>query len=1063
MRLGENALVVGGLILAITLLTLTAGVGIADHPMNATSSEYDDVNNATCGVGINVSIADDHAARTAGYSTNITNQTVDPNTINNTNGSENFTISTSYDDDKYFNARRLGGSDEFSEKDHYGPYFKCPGYFVAIDTSGSMNQSSNGRKKMKIAKDNAKSYIHGLSNESKVAVGEYDDGSSILTGLQKLNKNYSDFESSISGLKNNSSGSTDLIAAIDMGRGQLSGIKNSETQTTVFSDGKHNQDDTDASDVKNESKCYREDGYALGLNSIGSGADTDAYENGTCGGSLMLNTQTQPASVSIHSSSAKQPKLRSHGSAFPDDVFASTQDLLKWAAERDRVSDTGTQSTQARTVTGSFTVGNDTSDGNVAIWAPNGSVELYTPDGALAQNKTTVNRLTLPTITSYSIEEAPAGRWEYHIRRDTSSELQYRVIANFDTPLEFDAGTGRQKPAKNTNTELLAALSDTRQSSTETNGTVTAEITRPDGSTESVTLQREGDYYSTDLPVSMAGPYDVALDAESNQTQLEHSFDWRANGWDETPPPLKNFEVIQDSDHNQLLAGFDSRERLAERELVLYGRDNQSERWQELGVRNGRQLKPVGDTYLDRFQTPKTNQSVVVLEDAMDPAGNDAADGQYKTLNASPETAAFELSGSTDDNRFNITLSTSRSDVKNYTVKLEYDTSILYADHVDAKPTMDESNTLAAQSTQGDTAVTASQGPGDTRIVWRDDGLVIHDVASSDELAEISFKVVDRHPPEWTSLEVDRTHSDLVTDDGTRPLVTDHDHKKIVPEPYEEEEDDGDDGGAGGGTGGGGAGGGGGGGGGGAAGGAPVSTPEQFARSNAIQIEDAAPQTPGTQLPVEKRGLKRISFSDDIEGGFYFLDADRRSSLPRGSRALRTVDLDIPPNAALTSATLTFTLPGDTNLSRYEQITVYRRGSVEPAALPTNVTRRNGTVTVTAETEIFSDWWTRFVVAGQVESAPAATATPPPTPNPELAESASTPPAAQEEPGTTTPEPRSTEHSDTPAGGTAATPATNTEPAATTETAAPGGFDALTVVIALLAGLVVIGTRRRRQ
>jgi PGF-CTERM protein len=302
----------------------------------------------------------------------------------------------------------------------------------------------------------------------------------------------------------------------------------------------------------------------------------------------------------------------------------------------------------------------------------------------------------------------------------------------------------------------------------------------------------------------MAGPYDATIVIEGSDTHLEEEVRWQGRGFDQTDPPVKNFQLVEDG--RSMLLVFDSRERLSAREVVLYGRNNSSEEWTISQTRRGGQLNRAGDTYIDRFRADRYEKYVAVLERAIDSAGNDAASGQYRTVDAAPTTGDLQLTNQRPDPRtisegqiFSVTLQTD-SELYNYTAAIRFDGDVITPAEVDLRPyaqgglvpiTNGGVNGQAARDFQSGTPDVSAQR----------DELVFTDTtgyADGDrtELATVTFQIDDATVP-WTGIEVDRSGTSAHTLSGERVLITDHGHSKVVIDPPSKEQDEGDDAGGG--------------------------------------------------------------------------------------------------------------------------------------------------------------------------------------------------------------------------------------------------------------------------
>jgi pyruvate/2-oxoglutarate dehydrogenase complex dihydrolipoamide acyltransferase (E2) component len=136
-------------------------------------------------------------------------------------------------------------------------------------------------------------------------------------------------------------------------------------------------------------------------------------------------------------------------------------------------------------------------------------------------------------------------------------------------------------------------------------------------------------------------------------------------------------------------------------------------------------------------------------------------------------------------------------------------------------------------------------------------------------------------------------------------------------------------------------------------------------------------------VSVGPSSLSRISFQGSVDGSITLLEMESETSLPDGVHAIDSVDVDVPWEANSMSATLEFTFSeSELNVSRYEDVSVYRRGGASPARLDANVSQRGEQVVVRAETDEFSTLWSRFVVAGELtEEAKAQAAVTSATPD----------------------------------------------------------------------------------
>ena len=158
-----------------------------------------------------------------------------------------------------------------------------------------------------------------------------------------------------------------------------------------------------------------------------------------------------------------------------------------------------------------FTTTWNGSDLDVVLISPNGTV--ITP--AAAQNDSNINYTTESKKAYYLISAPEPGIWTMNVTgADVPPEGEnFTTYASLDSNLSLYAFTGEERYDPNQAVEIVASLKN--NNSPITNANVTAQIIKPDESTENITLSDNGNgnYSALFNDTSMEGSYYLTINA----------------------------------------------------------------------------------------------------------------------------------------------------------------------------------------------------------------------------------------------------------------------------------------------------------------------------------------------------------------------------------------------------------------------------------------------------------------------------------------------------------------------------------------------------------------------
>lgn len=389
---------------------------------------------------------------------------------------------------------------------------------IIIDGSGSMSGT-----RIDTAKQAGRLFVDRLAGSDSAAVVSYDSSSSVEQPMTQVEGDRSKLKQAIESIS--AFGGTNIGGGMNAGLVQLSrGPAGTNKAGVLLSDGNENSGSISASEAAED---YSAQGIPVYTIALGSGADeqlmkevADETEGNFYQAADSSNLQDIYSTISSDVAQAALIQL-AKGKLDPGDSTTGDVSL-----------DSSVDTANIEVSVGSSSSSPDSGPALSSHTQP--TVRLRYPDGTLVGlNSSTASKTSDPDIlysvigdtTIYQIEDPESGEWSYTINNTRSTTVSYTAKVDATTDATMSAGTDASQYTTGTDATLTATLLN--DSGPVSGGTVTATITKPDGSSDQITLSENspGTYTGTYTNL-FNGTYEATVQAKIGSVEREQSLSW---------------------------------------------------------------------------------------------------------------------------------------------------------------------------------------------------------------------------------------------------------------------------------------------------------------------------------------------------------------------------------------------------------------------------------------------------------------------------------------------------------------------------------------------------------
>jgi hypothetical protein len=410
---------------------------------------------------------------------------------------------------------------------------------LQLDESGSMD--GFGNSKMDQAKAGAQRVVTKSSSNDYLSVVSYAGSSTIRQNLVRKSGNETAISDSISILS--AGGGTNVGAAMQDGLTTMQDAPNGTVQAAiVMSDGISNSGPSDDEIVNNIVPQYNNEGVCVYTVGFGSGADEQ-----------LLKDIANKSSCGTYSFAAEEGQSLTQGQQTLDAVFS---DIKQEVTDSDTIESDDGNVSAGQTTTQTYSVDDSVNVNSVSVdvgdipannislqetdpttvlsaeesslvstaQTDNGTVRLIDPNGNVIADESNqdIEINVVDGQVTYRISDPEPGQWSYEIVNEGSDEIQYQTEVTADAQATIDVSTAANTYYETGSADLTALFYGPNGNIE--NGAVTADVTQPDGSSQTVTFSEvDSGVYTAEVDLPQNGSYSVTTTASKNNINRQQS------------------------------------------------------------------------------------------------------------------------------------------------------------------------------------------------------------------------------------------------------------------------------------------------------------------------------------------------------------------------------------------------------------------------------------------------------------------------------------------------------------------------------------------------------------